>query len=56
MEEYIDFEKIRSTLRIDPMLFSIYLKEIYKDLSDRDTENRKNGITRITFYDYIKIL
>ena len=55
MEEYIDFEKIRSTLKIDKGLFAIYLKEIYKDLSDRDSEFKKSGITKITFYDYIKI-
>jgi Ca2+-binding EF-hand superfamily protein len=55
MEEYIDFERVRSSLKIDQILFSVYLKEIYKDLSDRDTENKKNGITKITFYDYVKI-
>ena len=55
MEDYIDFEKIRSRMNIDQVLFPIYLKEIYKDLSDRDSDSKKSGITKITFYDYLKI-
>ena len=55
-QEYINFEDLRLTLEIsDPTLFQIYLRELYKDLSDRAESNRKNGISKITFWEYMKI-
>ena len=35
-------------------LFVSYLKEIYKDLAERSEIDKKKGINKITFYDYIK--
>ena len=35
-------------------LFVGYLKEVYKDLADR-TEDKKKGISKVTFYDYVKL-
>jgi hypothetical protein len=55
-KEYINFEDIRNLLTIpDVNLFQIYLKEIYKDLVDRAESNRKNGISKITFLEYMKL-
>ena len=55
MEDFIDFEKIRASLKLDQILLTVYLKEIYKDLADREGENKKSGITKITFFDYVKM-
>jgi Ca2+-binding EF-hand superfamily protein len=54
--EYFDFNIIRSFIKIpDLNLFTTYLKEVYKDLADRIEANKKKGISRITFLDYIKL-
>lgn len=55
-KEFIDFNSIRSTFTTtDAGLFITYMKEVFKDLSDRSDVNRKKGITKITFLDYIKL-
>ena len=36
-------------------LFLVYLKEVYKDLADRNEANRKKGIMKIVFFDYLKL-
>ena len=55
MDEFINFEIIRDCIKInDKSLFYSYLKDIYKDLSER-SDNKKLGISKITFYSYIKI-
>ena len=33
----------------------VYLKEVYKDLADRNEANRKKGIMKIVFFDYLKL-
>lgn len=54
--EFINFDNIRGTLnKIDPNLFVSYLKEVFKDLSDRSESNKKKGVSKITFLDYIKL-
>ena len=51
---FVDFESLQNSLGISDMtLFVGYLKEIYKDLAER--EDKKKGISKITFYDYIKL-
>ena len=46
--DFINFEDIRSTLEIsDNAIFETYLKELFKDLSDRAESNRKTGISKI---------
>ena len=53
--DYVDFESLQKLLGISDMtLFVGYLKEVYKDLADR-TEDKKKGISKVTFYDYVKL-
>ena len=55
MGEFINFEVIRNCIKInDKNLFYSYLKDIYKDLSER-SENKTLGISKLTFYNYIKL-
>jgi hypothetical protein len=55
-KDYIDFEDIKSLVNIhDISLFQLYLREVYKDLSDRAESNRKQGISKITFMEYMKL-
>jgi Ca2+-binding EF-hand superfamily protein len=55
-KEYIDFNEIKKIISVEnEELFLIYLKEIYRDLADRNQENKKKGITKIIFLDYIKL-
>lgn len=54
--EFIDFENLRGNLnKIDPNLFVAYLKEVFKDLSERSDSNKKKGVNKITFLEYIKL-
>ena len=59
MEEsntYVDFESLQKILGLNDMtLFVSYLKEIYKDLAERSEGDKKKGINKVTFYDYIKL-
>ncbi len=53
--DYVDFDSLQKMLGLNDMtLFLSYLKEVYKDLSDR-SEDKKKGINKVTFFDYIKI-
>lgn len=55
-QQFIDLNLIRKLVEIsDINLFPLYLKEVYKDLIDRAESQKKNGITRIVFYDYMKL-
>jgi hypothetical protein len=55
-KDYINYDDIQKLLSIpDISLFQIYLKEIYKDLADRAESNKKNGLSKITFYEYMKL-
>ena len=53
-KEFIDFEIFRSNKNIDVNTFQIYLKEIYKDLSDR-RDTKKSGVSNLTFMEYMKL-
>ena len=59
MEEsntYVDFESLQKILGLNDMtLFVSYLKEIYKDLAERSEGDKKKGVNKVTFYDYIKL-
>ena len=53
---YVDFESLQKILGLNDMtLFVSYLKEVYKDLAERSEVDKKKGINKITFYDYIKL-
>ena len=55
-KEFIDFNEIKRIISVEnEELFLIYLKEIYKDLADRNETNRKKGIMKIIFFDYLKL-
>ena len=55
-KEFIDFNEIKKIISVEnEELFLLYLKEIYKDLADRNEENRKKGIMKIVFFDYLKL-
>jgi len=58
MEEnqYIDFNEIKKYVNItEEKLFLLYLKEVFKDLADRDESNKKKGVMKMAFLDYIKL-
>ena len=55
-KEYIDFNEIKKFVGVeDNELFLIYLKEVYKDLAERSGTNRKKGVMKIFFLDYLKL-
>ena len=55
-KEFIDFNELKKIISVEnENLFLIYLKEVYKDLADRSEENRKKGIMKIVFFDYLKL-
>ena len=55
-QEYINFESLRKFINIeDQSLLTTYLKEVFKDLSDRGDSNKRKGISKITFLEFIKL-
>ena len=55
-KEFVDFDTLRTLIEIeDENLFETYLKELYKDLCDRAESSKKQGIGKVTFYDYMKL-
>lgn len=55
-KNFIDLGKIKQILTIsDNALFPIYLKEIFKDLIERAESNRQLGVSKVTFYEYIRL-
>ena len=55
-KDFIDFNEIKKIISVEnEELFLVYLKEVYKDLADRSEENRKKGIMKIVFFDYLKL-
>lgn len=54
--DFIDFSELQAGLRIkNKELFMIYIKEVFKDLAERDEGNKKKGIPKITFLEYLKL-
>ena len=55
-KEFIDFNEIKKIISVEnEELFLVYLKEVHKDLADRNEANRKKGIMKIVFFDYLKL-
>ena len=49
-KEYIDFNEIKKFVGVeDNELFLIYLKEVYKDLAERNETNRRKGVMKLFF-------
>ena len=55
-QDFVTFELIQDSLGLNnPLLFKNYLKEVFNDLGNSvDKQNRK-FISRMAFYDYIKL-
>jgi Ca2+-binding EF-hand superfamily protein len=54
--EYINFDGLRKFMNIEDInLLTTYLKEVFKDLSDRSDSNKKKGISKVTFLEYMKL-
>lgn len=54
--DFLEFSELQDSLNIKSKeLFKHYIKEVYKDLSEKDINGRKVGISKITFFEYIKI-
>jgi Ca2+-binding EF-hand superfamily protein len=55
-KQFIDFNEIKQYVNVkDEKLFLLYLREVFKDLADRDESNKKKGIMKMIFFDYIKL-
>ena len=55
-QEFVTFELIQDSLGLNnPLLFKSYLKEIFNDLGNAVNKQNKKFMTRIAFYDYIKL-
>ena len=55
-KQYIDFNDIKEYVNIkEEKLFLLYLREIFRDLADRDESNKRKGIIKMIFFDYIKL-
>lgn len=54
--EYLEFSDLQESLKIKSKeLFMVYIKEVFKDLAERDEGNKKKGIPKITFFEFLKI-
>ena len=55
-QDFVTFELIQDTLGLkNPILFTKYLKEVFNDLSNTSDKEGHKYLTRMTFYDYIKL-
>ena len=55
-QEFVTFELIQDTLELkNPVLFKKYLIEIFNDLGNKTDSNNTKYLTRMSFYDYIKL-
>ena len=55
-QEFVTFELIQDTLGLkNPVLFKEYLKEVFNDMGNSIDKNNIKYLTRMAFYDYIKL-
>jgi Ca2+-binding EF-hand superfamily protein len=55
-QEFVTFEVIQEALGLNnPVLFKNYLKEVFNDLGNSVNKQNKKFMTRMVFYDYIKL-
>ena len=55
-QEFVTFELIQDSLGLkDPTIFKKYLFEVFNDLANSVNSQNKKFITRVVFYDYIKL-
>ena len=55
-QDFVTFEIIQDALGLkNPMLFTKYLKEVFNDLSNSIDKEGRRYLTRMAFFDYIKL-
>ena len=55
-QEFVTFEVIQDSLGLkNPIIFKKYLTEVFNDLANSVNNQNKKFITRMAFYDYIKL-
>ena len=55
-QEFVTFELIQDNLGLkNPVLFKEYLKEVFNDMGNCVDKNNVKYLTRMAFYDYIKL-
>ena len=55
-KQFINFNEIKQYVNVkEEKLFLLYLREVFKDLADRDESNKKKGIMKMIFFDYLKL-
>ena len=55
-KQFIDFNEIKKYVNVkEEKLFLLYLREVFKDLADRTETNKRKGIIKMIFLDYIKL-
>ena len=55
-QEFVNFELIQETLGLNnPVLFKKYLREVFSDLGNSVDKYNRKFMTRMVFYDYIKL-
>ena len=55
-KKFIDFNEIKKIVNIEnETLFSVYLNQKYKELSNRNEENKNKGIMKIIFCNYLRL-
>ena len=55
-KKFIDFNEIKKIVNIEnKTLFSVYLNQKYKELSNRNEENKNKGIMKIIFCNYLRL-
>ena len=55
-QEFVTFELIQDSLGLkDPTIFKKYLTEVFNDLANSVNNQNKKFITKVVFYDYIKL-
>ena len=55
-QDFVTFEIIQDALGLkNPVLFKEYLKEVFNDMGNSVDKNNIKYLTRMAFYDYIKL-
>ena len=55
-KQFINFNEIKEYVNVkEEKLFLLYLREVFKDLADRDESHKKKGIIKMIFFDYLKL-
>ena len=55
-KQYIDFNEIKEYVNVkDEKLFLLYLREVFKDLADREETIKRKGVMKMIFFEYLKL-